>query len=161
MLWAALRLLWWLEEGKGYLPKEVGPLASGCHRLGIPDTRRAMPPCSESSRYLNNCLLLGVDGVTSLELGAGRHLIPLQDSIISGWSWFPAMCWVWIVNLHEDWCKCLTCSSILLVRIWEPYFPLVVVTNAMQHKYRTRQQTPCLNATWCCRSDYSTIWSDG
>ncbi len=58
------------QEREGCLQAEVGPLDSGCHRLGVPIPRRAVPPGGEGSLHTECCLLLCV-GTRRL---SGRHL---------------------------------------------------------------------------------------
>ncbi len=67
---ADLRLPRRSAEREGCLQAEVGPLDSGCHRLGIPVSRRAVPPGGEGSLHTECCLLLCV-GARCL---SGRHL---------------------------------------------------------------------------------------
>ncbi len=69
-LWAALCLPRRSAEREGCLQAEVGPLDSGCHRLGVPIPRRAVPPGGEGSLHTECCLLLCV-GARRL---SGRHL---------------------------------------------------------------------------------------
>ncbi len=69
-LWAALCLLRRSAEREGCLQAEVGPLDSGCHRLGVPIPRRAVPHGGEGSLHTECCLLLCV-GARRL---SGRHL---------------------------------------------------------------------------------------
>ncbi len=69
-LWAALCLLWRSAEREGCLQAEVGPLDSGCHYLGVPIPRQAVPPGGEGSLHTECCLLLCV-GSWCL---SGRHL---------------------------------------------------------------------------------------
>ncbi len=64
------QLLRWSVEREGCLQAEVGPLHSGCHRLGVPIPRRAVPHGGEGSLHTECCLLLCV-GARRL---SGRHL---------------------------------------------------------------------------------------
>ncbi len=57
-------------EREGCLQAEVGPLDSGCHRLGVPISRWAVPHGGEGSLHTECCLLLCV-GARRL---SGRHL---------------------------------------------------------------------------------------
>ncbi len=68
-LWAAPCLLRWSAEREGCLQAEVGPLDSGCHRLGVPIPRRAVPHGGEGSLHTECCLLPCV-GARRL---SGRH----------------------------------------------------------------------------------------
>ncbi len=55
---AALCLLRRSAEREGCLQAEVGPLDSGCRRLGVPVPRRAVPHGGEGSLHTECCLLL-------------------------------------------------------------------------------------------------------
>ncbi len=69
-LWAALCLSRRLAEREGCLQTEVGPLDSGGRRLGVPVSRRAMPPGGEGSLH-SECCFLPCVGARRL---SGRHL---------------------------------------------------------------------------------------
>ncbi len=56
----ALCLLRRPAEGKGCLQAEDGPLDSGCHRLGLSSTRRALPTQVACPLYERRGILLGV-----------------------------------------------------------------------------------------------------
>ncbi len=86
-------------EREGCLQTEVGPLDSGGRRLGVPVSRRAVPPGGEGSLHSECCLLLCVgarrlSGGHLQELWAGRHRTPSQDSTVSALSQFLPVCWV-------------------------------------------------------------------
>ncbi len=87
-------LLQRLAEREGCLQAEVGPLDSGCHRLGVPIPRRAVPPGGEGSRHTECCLLLCI-GAQCL---SGRHLqsCGLGDTLktFSALSQSLPLCWV-------------------------------------------------------------------
>ncbi len=55
-LWAALCLPQRSAEREGCLKTEAGPLDSGGHRLGVPISRRAVPPGGEGSLHSECCL---------------------------------------------------------------------------------------------------------
>ncbi len=98
-LWAALCLPRRSTEREGCLQTEVGPLDSGGRRLGVPISRRVVPPGGEGSLHSECCLLPWVGAWrglwwTSTELRAGRHRTPSQDSTVSALSQSLPMCWV-------------------------------------------------------------------
>ncbi len=91
-LWAALCLLRRSAEREGCLQAEVGPLDSGCHRLGVPIPRWAMPMGWVLLPPMRWCT--APLWQTSVELRVGRHRAPSQDSTVSTLSQFLPVCWV-------------------------------------------------------------------
>ncbi len=61
---------WRSAEREGCFQTEAGPLDSGCRRLGVPISRRAVPPGGEGSLH-SECCLLPCVGARRL---SGRHL---------------------------------------------------------------------------------------
>ncbi len=87
------------QKGKAVSKQRFGPLDSGCHRLGVPIPRRAVPHGGEGSLHTECCLLLCVSarsfsGQTSVELRAGRTPNTFADSTVSALSQFLPVCWV-------------------------------------------------------------------
>ncbi len=64
-LWAALCLPQRSAEREGCLKTEAGPLDSGGHRLGVPISRRALPPGVEGSLH-SECWLYSCVGARRL-----------------------------------------------------------------------------------------------
>ncbi len=66
----ALRIYVDRTRREGCLQTEAGPLDSGCRRLGVPISRRAVPPGGKGSLH-QECCLLSCVGARYL---SGRHL---------------------------------------------------------------------------------------
>ncbi len=96
-LWAALCLPRRSAEREGCLQTEAGPLDSGCRRLGVPISRRAVPPGGEGSLHSEWVPLWQ----TSAELRAGQHRTPSQDSTVSALSQSLPVCWVTVMGGGE------------------------------------------------------------
>ncbi len=115
-------LLQRLAEREGCLQAEVGPLDIGCHRLGVPIPRRAVPPGGEGSLHTECCLLLCI-GTQRL---SGRHLqsCGLGDTLktFSALSQSLPLCWV-TGKWWEELASVTLAAPFLLTRGCERLFP--------------------------------------
>ncbi len=89
----ALRIYVDRTRREGCLQTEAGPLDSGCRRLGVPISRRAVPPVPPFMRWRTVPLWQ-----TSAELRAGQHRTPSQDSTVSVLSQSLPVCWVTVMS---------------------------------------------------------------